>query len=207
MRHDGISVWAPSKLVLDAVHGPEGHVTEPLALAHWLAGAFEARAVLEIGPPARRCPAGESAAQGRVRSTGAMPGPLAADQSMIRRSGRPGTGGARSVKPASASMRTGRGFPSAKAKTRSARSVPIAWSGSRPQELARQPTWPATSAGSESSARSRRPAPKADAEAADADGIQARMHLQRPGRDGVAGLILQIALQAPAAEVRPKSER
>ncbi|MGP1355746.1 dihydroneopterin aldolase, partial [Roseicyclus sp.] len=34
MRHGRISVWAPSKLVLDAVEGPDARVTAPLALAH-----------------------------------------------------------------------------------------------------------------------------------------------------------------------------
>jgi dihydroneopterin aldolase len=76
MRHGEISVWAPSKLVLDAVHGPEGHVTAPLALAHWLADAFEARAVLEIGAPRAAVDAGapgraSSRANGSPR--GAMP--------------------------------------------------------------------------------------------------------------------------------------
>lgn len=56
MRHDGISVWAPSKLVLDAVHGPATDVTAPLALAHWLADAFDARAVLEFGQPDQPVP-------------------------------------------------------------------------------------------------------------------------------------------------------
>lgn len=49
MRHGRISVWAPSKLVLDAVEGPDARVTAPLALAHWLARAFEARAIVEFG--------------------------------------------------------------------------------------------------------------------------------------------------------------
>ena len=40
MRHGQISVWAPSKLVLDAHDGPAASVTEPFALAMWLAQAF-----------------------------------------------------------------------------------------------------------------------------------------------------------------------
>ncbi|MDG4647657.1 dihydroneopterin aldolase [Roseibacterium sp. SDUM158017] len=52
MRHGKISVWAPSKLVLDAVEGPDAGVRAPLALAHWLARAFDARAVVRIGEPA-----------------------------------------------------------------------------------------------------------------------------------------------------------
>jgi hypothetical protein len=66
MRHDGISVWAPSKLVLDAVHGPEGHVTAPLALAHWLAGAFEARLRCWKSASRARMPAGVQIPANRV---------------------------------------------------------------------------------------------------------------------------------------------
>ncbi len=49
MRQGQISVWAPSKLVLDAVEGPDTGVTEPLALTQWLADAFEAQALLTFG--------------------------------------------------------------------------------------------------------------------------------------------------------------
>jgi dihydroneopterin aldolase len=52
MRHGKISVWAPSKLVLDAVEGPGAGVTAPLALAHWLAQGFDARVLVQIGTPA-----------------------------------------------------------------------------------------------------------------------------------------------------------
>lgn len=48
-RQGQISVWAPSKLVLDAVDGPGVDVTDPLALAHWLAGAFDAQRVITFG--------------------------------------------------------------------------------------------------------------------------------------------------------------
>ncbi len=51
MRHDRISVWAPSKLVLDAQDGPGDDVTDPVALCVWLAGAFEASEVLMFGAP------------------------------------------------------------------------------------------------------------------------------------------------------------
>jgi dihydroneopterin aldolase len=51
MRHGQISVWAPSKLVLDAHEGPGAAVREPFALALWLAQAFEARDVLAFGAP------------------------------------------------------------------------------------------------------------------------------------------------------------
>ena len=49
MRQGQISVWAPSKLVLDAHDGPDGTALSPVALALWLAGAFEARDVLCFG--------------------------------------------------------------------------------------------------------------------------------------------------------------
>ena len=50
MRHGRISVWAPSKLVLDAHDGPAGAATEPLTLAVWLANAMAAREFLVFGP-------------------------------------------------------------------------------------------------------------------------------------------------------------
>jgi dihydroneopterin aldolase len=49
MRQGRISVWAPSKLVLDAHDGPSASVTDPLALALWLAQAFDAVEVLAFG--------------------------------------------------------------------------------------------------------------------------------------------------------------
>jgi dihydroneopterin aldolase len=51
MRHGQISVWAPSKLVLDAHDGPGAGVTDPFALALWLAQAFGACEVLAYGAP------------------------------------------------------------------------------------------------------------------------------------------------------------
>ena len=50
-RQGQISVWAPSKLVLDAVEGPGSDVTDPLALAFWFAEAFEAQRVITLGGP------------------------------------------------------------------------------------------------------------------------------------------------------------
>ncbi|WP_338271741.1 dihydroneopterin aldolase [Roseicyclus marinus] len=52
MRHGQISVWAPSKLVLDAHDGPGAFVRDPFALALWLAQAFVAVEVLAFGAPA-----------------------------------------------------------------------------------------------------------------------------------------------------------
>jgi dihydroneopterin aldolase len=48
MRQGGLSVWAPSKLVLDAVEGPAPRVDGP-GLALWLAGLLDASDVLGIG--------------------------------------------------------------------------------------------------------------------------------------------------------------
>ncbi|MET4103677.1 dihydroneopterin aldolase [Roseovarius sp. MBR-78] len=52
MKHDQISVWAPSKIVLDAVDGPTTEA--PVDLAAWFAGHVEASDLLLIGaaPPA-----------------------------------------------------------------------------------------------------------------------------------------------------------
>lgn len=49
MKQGQISVWAPSKLVLDAVDGPPADVTDPVALTLWLADAFEAQRVIAFG--------------------------------------------------------------------------------------------------------------------------------------------------------------
>ncbi len=53
MRHGRISVWAPSKIVLDAVDGPTVGPDEPVALAAWFAGHMDASDLLLIGaePP------------------------------------------------------------------------------------------------------------------------------------------------------------
>lgn len=67
MKQGQISVWAPSKLVLDAVDGPGPDVMQGEALALWLAVAFEARELLLYGGeppegaeiPVRRVPPSE----------------------------------------------------------------------------------------------------------------------------------------------------
>jgi dihydroneopterin aldolase len=53
MKNGQISVWAPSKIVLDAVDGPSSGPQEALALAVWFAGEMEACEMLVIGetPP------------------------------------------------------------------------------------------------------------------------------------------------------------
>jgi dihydroneopterin aldolase len=45
MKHGQLSVWAPSKIVLDAVKGPKSAVVDPLALARWFASEFSAEAL------------------------------------------------------------------------------------------------------------------------------------------------------------------
>ncbi|MGR3468254.1 MAG: dihydroneopterin aldolase, partial [Shimia sp.] len=49
MRHGQISVWAPSKMVLDATEGPEGEARDGLALTLWLAGEMQAGELLVLG--------------------------------------------------------------------------------------------------------------------------------------------------------------
>lgn len=53
MKHGQISVWAPSKIVLDAVHGPAFGAQRPVDLAAWFAGHMEASDLLLVGaaPP------------------------------------------------------------------------------------------------------------------------------------------------------------
>ena len=55
IRHGQMIVWAPSKLVLDAVDGPTAPARDAVALALWLAEAVAAEALLITGalqPPA-----------------------------------------------------------------------------------------------------------------------------------------------------------
>jgi dihydroneopterin aldolase len=49
MRHGQISVWAPSKIVLDAVDGPSAQPGDAVALAAWFAATFAAGEMLVIG--------------------------------------------------------------------------------------------------------------------------------------------------------------
>ena len=53
MKNGQISVWAPSKIVLDAVDGPSTGPDDPVALAAWFAGHMEGSDLLLIGetPP------------------------------------------------------------------------------------------------------------------------------------------------------------
>ena len=49
MKNNQISVWAPSKLVLDAVDSPSAHPADARKLAYWLAELVEAREIIVIG--------------------------------------------------------------------------------------------------------------------------------------------------------------
>lgn len=48
MKNGQISVWAPSKIVLDAVDGPSAQPDDAVALAAWFAATFEADEMLVI---------------------------------------------------------------------------------------------------------------------------------------------------------------
>jgi dihydroneopterin aldolase len=52
MKNGQICVWAPSKIVLDAVDGPSATATGALALASWFASEIEAAELLVIGEDA-----------------------------------------------------------------------------------------------------------------------------------------------------------
>jgi dihydroneopterin aldolase len=52
MRNNQISVWAPTKIVLDAVDGPSADPRDALALVAWFAGEMEAAELLVIGDAA-----------------------------------------------------------------------------------------------------------------------------------------------------------
>lgn len=58
MRHGQISVWAPSKIVLDAVDGPSTTPREAGALIAWFAAEMEATALWAVGvaPPQTALP-------------------------------------------------------------------------------------------------------------------------------------------------------
>ncbi len=57
MKHGQLSVWAPSKIVLDAVDGPDGQA--PIDLAHWFASEVSAQSLVLLdgtGPDAATAP-------------------------------------------------------------------------------------------------------------------------------------------------------
>ena len=49
MKNGQICIWAPSKIVLDAVDGPSAAPSDAVALAAWFASTFEADEMLVIG--------------------------------------------------------------------------------------------------------------------------------------------------------------
>ncbi len=53
IKHGQLSVWAPSKIVMDAVEGPKSGEMTPLELAHWLAGELGDGVLCVIGETAR----------------------------------------------------------------------------------------------------------------------------------------------------------
>ncbi len=71
MRHGQVSVWAPSKIVLDSVEGPRGTSADGLELALWLAEQMEARDVVLIG--ADGAPGAGAGAETTAPAAGAAP--------------------------------------------------------------------------------------------------------------------------------------
>ncbi|SLN30880.1 Dihydroneopterin aldolase [Roseivivax jejudonensis] len=49
MKNGQISIWAPSKMVLDATSGPKGPARDAVALAAWFAGEMAARELIVAG--------------------------------------------------------------------------------------------------------------------------------------------------------------
>ncbi len=58
MKHGQLSVWAPSKIVLDAVEGPKTGATAALDLAQWFASEFSADRLVIAGGIADETPDG-----------------------------------------------------------------------------------------------------------------------------------------------------
>lgn len=56
IKQDQMSVWAPSKMVLDAVNKPDVGPDAPLELAHWLADEFGSDAPIVLGQGAIQAP-------------------------------------------------------------------------------------------------------------------------------------------------------
>ena len=49
MRNDQISVWAPSKIVLDAVDGPTSQIADMVGLVEWFAIHMHSVKVVFVG--------------------------------------------------------------------------------------------------------------------------------------------------------------
>lgn len=56
MKNDQICVWAPSKIVLDAVDGPSASPRDALALAGWFADFMQAAELVVSGAGATQLP-------------------------------------------------------------------------------------------------------------------------------------------------------
>ncbi len=65
MKNGQISVWAPSKIVLDAVDGPTTGPDDPVALTTWFAGHIEASDLTLIGA----APSGEASVPVLIQDT------------------------------------------------------------------------------------------------------------------------------------------
>ena len=55
MKNGQVCVWAPSKIVLDAVDGPSGNARDGAALCAWFAGEMQAKELVTIGVDAPTC--------------------------------------------------------------------------------------------------------------------------------------------------------
>ncbi len=55
MKNDQICIWAPSKIVLDAVDGPSASPRDAVQLAAWFAQEMDAKELLVIGADAPTC--------------------------------------------------------------------------------------------------------------------------------------------------------
>ena len=55
MKNGQICVWAPSKIVLDAVDGPSAQAADALVLVAWVAGQMQAEELVVIGEDAPAC--------------------------------------------------------------------------------------------------------------------------------------------------------
>lgn len=55
MKNGQICVWAPSKIVLDAVDGPDARPDDALAMVAWFAGQMQAEELVVIGADAPVC--------------------------------------------------------------------------------------------------------------------------------------------------------
>ncbi|MCB1336554.1 MAG: dihydroneopterin aldolase [Maritimibacter sp.] len=68
MKHGQISVWAPSKIVLDAVDGPNAGPGDPTRLTAWFAGLMQATELVVVGASAP-----ETGLATRSLAVGALP--------------------------------------------------------------------------------------------------------------------------------------